>query len=882
MVQISNIFLLLAGIVDAQSFGDFPNIGTPDEALTIIKSESRSNQKYKYAIPSLDRLEGSTLFHQYFNSYTIKEEERISSENEWQDWNGHKDGVLIQIENGSSVFFSNDEIFTYGKTDFNVPLGPLPHLENDISDQFVGNHSNLKIYAVEQLQMMASDGSVDALRMLADIYTFGFYDISIDINKAIEYYSLISQLSSDDKSQQHAQFMLGVIYSTGLFGKVEKDVSKALIHYQFAADMGSIQAQMVLAHKYMMGINVAEDLNLAVYYFSMVKDKIETFLSGFFEEVDTKAGKQKELIYPYNLDKFNIRWNDILGGLYGESISQAHDTVRYFETFKDYDQIKRINMAPGEEDETYETGDDEIIDAYSLLYFAAQKNYHGDYLNARDYDKAFRYANLCVQNGILEPGIGEVFSGASKTGGSNYQGWGFEVSFENHAPVDIFIGRCAQYLGHMYLRGEGTEQDFEKAKLYIDFSRKLIPTSGALFKYDLGIIELYGLGKEADVDKSIAIFDNCWQYSSCRYYKAITKLQKSGNLDNKKPDIVDQDVFNLLVSSSQQFMLSNRKLLQLYEQGDISANIDVMAGHYNSYVKLFDFLYFDFKIPFYAMINAEVDDITSNNMWTALVGMAVASELGYENAQSSLGTILYPTIGKFSSRKYRSNPEWKSKIYTPKRLEESIFYLEQSALHYNRDSLNFLGDIYYSGLYANGENSQDDPLWNKPWWQYLLPLSGEHSQNGMFLRIMSSAYNSWIVLKLRLLKFFSFVKKVDKTDDINFPIIPRDFSKAVAYYHKASSLGSHLGSYNVGWAYEYGIGVAQDLHLAKRYYDLSLARSNVGYIPIKIAIIRIKVKAFIWNLIDLDGRGIKELGSERNTWAERISMVKNWLKNEEN
>ena len=69
-----------------------------------------------------------------------------------------------------------------------------------------------------------------------------------------------------------------------------------------------------------------------------------------------------------------------------------------------------------------------------------------------------------------------------------------------------------------------------------------------------------------------------------------------------------------------------------------------------------------------------------------------------------------------------------------------------------------------------------------------------------------------------------------------------DFEAAAQSYLAASALKNAQAMYNVGFMYEYGLGVRRDMHLAKRYYDMSLSTDLRGYLPVKIAQIRVWIQ----------------------------------------
>ncbi|KAI9250329.1 hypothetical protein BY458DRAFT_590246 [Sporodiniella umbellata] len=65
-----------------------------------------------------------------------------------------------------------------------------------------------------------------------------------------------------------------------------------------------------------------------------------------------------------------------------------------------------------------------------------------------------------------------------------------------------------------------------------------------------------------------------------------------------------------------------------------------------------------------------------------------------------------------------------------------------------------------------------------------------------------------------------------------------DYEKAAACYRSAAEdYQSPLAYWNLGWMYENGIGVAKDLPLAKRAYDLALEKEPDAYLPIKLSLL---------------------------------------------
>lgn len=80
-----------------------------------------------------------------------------------------------------------------------------------------------------------------------------------------------------------------------------------------------------------------------------------------------------------------------------------------------------------------------------------------------------------------------------------------------------------------------------------------------------------------------------------------------------------------------------------------------------------------------------------------------------------------------------------------------------------------------------------------------------------------------------------------------------NFERAAMYYQTAAdSEHSSLAMWNLGWMHECGVGVERDFHLAKRYYDRSLSTNPEGYLPITIALSKLRAKQIVYGLLGLE------------------------------
>lgn len=79
--------------------------------------------------------------------------------------------------------------------------------------------------------------------------------------------------------------------------------------------------------------------------------------------------------------------------------------------------------------------------------------------------------------------------------------------------------------------------------------------------------------------------------------------------------------------------------------------------------------------------------------------------------------------------------------------------------------------------------------------------------------------------------------------------ITADAEKASTCYHTAAEAHYSAQAYwNLGWMHENGVAVDQDFHMAKRYYDLALEASSESYLPVKLSLLKLRLRSY-WNRI---------------------------------
>ncbi|KAF7560906.1 hypothetical protein G7046_g3233 [Stylonectria norvegica] len=107
-----------------------------------------------------------------------------------------------------------------------------------------------------------------------------------------------------------------------------------------------------------------------------------------------------------------------------------------------------------------------------------------------------------------------------------------------------------------------------------------------------------------------------------------------------------------------------------------------------------------------------------------------------------------------------------------------------------------------------------------------------------------------------------------------------DIGKAVQCYTGASDYAqSAQALFNLGWMHENGIGLDQDFHLAKRYYDYALEVNEEAYLPVTLSLLKLRLRS-AWNTLT-DGP-VHSIQDEPKVGKERSlsEWIANFLQND--
>ncbi|KAJ0420477.1 hypothetical protein BJY00DRAFT_136392 [Aspergillus carlsbadensis] len=492
------------------------------------------------------------------------------------------------------------------------------------------------VKAVDELTIAATqDQSPDAMFLLAEMNFYGNFSHPQDFRQAFRWYEKLASWNGNST----AQYMLGFMYATGIGGGVERDQAKALLYHTFAAEAGNTKSEMTLAYRHHAGIGTPRNCDEATYYYKQVADKaIEYLRSG------PPGG--------HSMARESYRWADEEGGVYGEGASVStsgpnalrdgsgssdaslEDLLEYFDLMSRKGELKA----------TFTLG---------KMYYEGTKGLPKNYRKAMKY---FRQVTLRYWNkdGSLNP---------------------------NHpAGIEKLASKATGYIGLMYLRGEGVEQNFADA--FIWFKHGL--TNGdALCQYQLGLMYLHGYGVQQDAFKASSYFIPAADQD---LPAAETRL---GVLFLDQGDIP---------TATKYFELAARwgSMEAFYYLAELANNgigrqrhCGLAASYYKMVAERAEVIHSSFIEANTAYEKGDKD--------RAFIPTLMAAEQGYEFAQANVAFILDEQRSLFPLEKFFPAMR-KPRSSLLRNAALALIHWTRSAKQANIDSLLKMGDYYLSGI----------------------------------------------------------------------------------------------------------------------------------------------------------------------------------------
>ncbi|KAJ9645577.1 ERAD-associated protein [Knufia peltigerae] len=651
-----------------------------------------------------------------------------------------------------------ENIWYYLRLIFRTLFMNAPARHDDETPQVKGDLRK----AVETLKTAALFEDPDAMFILAEMNFYGNFSYPRNTPESLAWYNKLASLNGNST----AQYMSGLIYGTGL-GGAPRDQAKALLYHTFAAGQDNINSEMTLAYRYHAGVGCPRDCNKAVSFYKRVADKAMDFWA---------AGPPGGLSFTRNA----YRWVEVDGGIYGEGASVSSSGPN----------------AP--RDGVITTHIDDVLDYLDTKErqgdFTAMLGIGKHYYEApRGYKKNFRKAHRQFMK------VARAY-------------WGKDGKVSPKAPkgIDRVAAKAAAYLGRMFLRGEGVDQNFEKAAMWF---KRAIANGDSFAQYHIGLMYRDGLGVPKDGLRA-------GTYLKAAAEQSLPIAQSAlGVLFLDQGDIETASRYFELAAGAG-VMEAFYYLAELTNQGvGRERNCGLASVYYKLVAERAEGLHSSFS---------EANSAYERGDWErALVASIKAAEAGYENAQANVAYLLDRKTSVLDvpglSMLFSSKPEvgaGRSKLLDDEYL--ALAYFTRSAKQSNVDSLIKMGDYYLS------------------------LRSSPHVLRGL-------------------------LPNDTKEDEVksNLERATTCYTTAAESHHSAQAL------WNLGWMHENGIGsVTQDFHMAKRYYDLALEMNKEAYLPVTLALAKLRLRSW-WN--GVSGGKVNSIREDEDEDKKRPKSWGEWV-----
>ncbi|KAJ3196223.1 ERAD-associated protein [Irineochytrium annulatum] len=611
------------------------------------------------------------------------------------------------------------------------------------------------------------------------------YGVKRNVTAAFSYYHTLARKHGNATAQR----MVGLMYATGV--GVHRDYSRALLFMSFAALGRDDIAEQTLGYWNLAGVGVAKSCEDAAFYYKQVADKVIDLY---------KQGPPGGLTMP----AIKARLAEEHGGLYGHGASGAGMPHSNHHSALSAQAVREI----------YELQADEGSQSHQLQ--VGLHYYQGSQHTPQNFKKAHDY-----------------FYKAAKAYGDLNKQWNTKDESKN---AKAYSAIASGYIGMMYWRGEGVEQDNTTARLFFEAGEKL---ENAMSMNALGMMHLEGVaGFEKNFQKAFQYFTEAAQRDNADAQVNLAELILRSN----KKDSHASAFKHYLAAASR----PPAHIMALYRVGEMNVNglgtaPNCMVGV--GYLKTVVERGSDWLADKLTVKEAE-RLYRAGDVESALLLYLLAAERGGEVSQSNAAWMLDKGV---------VGPAGLRRVYgrTVDPYESAIVLWNRAANQANVDARVRVGDYYYYGLGGRvGYRRKTKPdkvvseeaatmvatdvFSSVPADAKEIPaaLEGAKSRDGL-----NPAWALVHDLGNTIIRYLPkpFLHGAVQTKP--------DFEMAAVYYQVASDEFSALAQWNLGYMHENGIGVAKDYHLAKRMYDLSLATNADAYLPVNLALFNLFIKS---------------------------------------
>ena len=496
--------------------------------------------------------------------------------------------------------------------------------------------------AVQLLEAAAKENNPDAIFLLAEMNFYGNYTHPRNYIEAFRRYHELSYLTGNST----AQYMVGFMYATGIGDAVERDQAKALLYHTFAARDGNTRSEMTVAFRHHTGIGVPRNCDEAALYYKRVADKAIAY---------SRSGPPGGVA----IQRDSYRLADEEGGVYGEGASVVSSGMN-------------ANRAPPNSDQ--HAALDDVLEYLDLLsrkgdlkatFSLGRLHYDGSRTMKRNLRKARAYFVLVARKYWAKDGT---------------------ILSDDRSGMGKIAAKAAGYLGRMFLRGEGTEQSFEKAIIW--YTRG-VANGDAPCQYELGLMHLNGWGLQKN------------PILAANYFKAAAEQDWAPAQTQLGKLFLDQGD----VQTAMRFFemaIRHGHIEAFYHLAEINNNAvgrerscGLATAYYKVVAEKVEAIHSSFEEA-----NRAYED---GDKETAIIGYMMAAEQGYEYGQANVACILdeqnsiLPLTALLPWKKGKS-PLLRNAVL-------ALIYWTRSAKQANIDSMVKMGDYYLRG-YGIGKDME--------------------------------------------------------------------------------------------------------------------------------------------------------------------------------
>ena len=540
-----------------------------------------------------------------------------------RSWRINKRSGLV----GSTVY--------YAKKGFVLLFMNAPHQSATVdSSQTPAQLSKPLEKAVRSLERAADIDDPDALFLLAEMNFYGNFTHPRNYQEAFKRYKQLAT-SYGNTSAQH---MVGFFYATGLGDAVQRDQGKALLYHTFAAKGGDIRSEMTLGYRHHTGVGASKDCNEAAIYYKRAADKAVEW---------ARSGPPGGLSLPRDAHRIA----DEQGGVYGDGASFSSSGANSIQASPNSDQNAAFDDMMEYLDLMSRKGDIKATFNLARLYYEGSKSMNKSYRSARQHF-------LMVAR--------KYWSSDDKVINEDTMGTG------------RLAAKAAAYIGRMYLRAEGVEQNFAKALRWFKLG---VSNGEAISQYELGLMYLHGHGLQKDA------------VIAADYFKAAAKQDWPAAQVQLGKLFLDQGDLSTALNYFE-FGARHGHIEAIYHLAEINNNGVGRArscGLATAYYKLV----VEKAEPLHSSWEEANGAYEEGDLETALVAYMMAAEQGYEQAQANVAFLLdeqksiLPLDGIL--------PWTISPLPILQNAVLALIYWTRSARQANIDSTVKMGDYYFNG-----------------------------------------------------------------------------------------------------------------------------------------------------------------------------------------